>query len=98
MVFFAPAAMWAAFMLVVALLGCWEWSRMSALPRNAQAIYLALSGATGGALWLAYVRAPDYFMTAASFSFIVAALFWIVLAPLWLANKARPSPLVCAIA
>ena len=99
MLFFAPALMWAAFMLVVALLGCWEWSRMSALPKTAQGVYLALSGAIGGGLWLLYARAPDtYFMTAASFSFIVAGLFWVVLAPLWLANKARPSPLVCAIA
>jgi phosphatidate cytidylyltransferase len=99
MLFFAPALMWAAFMLVVALLGCWEWSRMSALPKTAQGVYLALSGAIGGGLWLLYARAPDtYFMTAASCSFIVAALFWVVLAPLWLANKARPSPLVCAIA
>jgi len=69
MLFFAPALMWAAFMLVVALLGCWEWSRMSALPKTAQGVYLALSGAIGGGLWLLYARAPDtYFMTAASFS------------------------------
>ena len=99
MVFFAPRLMWAAFMLVVALLGCWEWSRMSALAGTAQGVYLALSGAIGGAVWLLYARAADtYFMAVASYSFIAAALFWIVLAPLWLANKARPSPLVCALA
>ena len=98
MVFFAPPLVWAAFMLVVALLACWEWSRMSGLSRAGQNIYLALSGAVGGALWLLYLRAPDLFTSAASIAFIVAALFWVVLAPLWLANKARPSPLVCAIA
>ena len=98
LVFFAPALRWAAFMLVVALLGCWEWSRMSGLSRRGQNIYLALSGATGGALWLLYARSPELFTQAASIAFIIAALFWVVLAPLWLANKARPSPLVCAIA
>jgi phosphatidate cytidylyltransferase len=98
MVFFAPALVWAAFMLVVALLACWEWSRMSGLSRQGQNVYLALSGATGGALWLLYARAPDLFTSAASIAFVIAALFWVVLAPLWLANKARPSPLVCAMA
>jgi phosphatidate cytidylyltransferase len=98
MVFFAPALLWAAFMLVVALLACWEWSRMSGLSRQGQNAYLALSGATGGALWLLYARAPGLFTSAASIAFIIAALFWVVLAPLWLANKARPAPLACAIA
>jgi phosphatidate cytidylyltransferase len=98
MVFFAPALLWAAFMLVVALLGCWEWSRMSGLSRTGQNVYLALSGAAGGALWLLYARSLEMFTSAASIAFIIAALFWVVLAPLWLANKARPSPLVCALA
>jgi phosphatidate cytidylyltransferase len=99
MLFLAPALAWAVFVLVIALLGCWEWSRMSALSGTGQAVYLALSGAIGAALWLLYAReAGTYFMSAASIAFIVAALFWIVLAPLWLATKARPSPIVCAIA
>ncbi len=99
MLFFAPPLVWAAFVLVVALLGCWEWSRMSGLHKTAQNAYLVLSGVIGGVLWLLYARAPDtYFISTASFAFIVAALFWVVLAPLWLASKARPSPFVCAIA
>ncbi len=99
MLFLAPALVWAIFVLAIALLGCWEWSRMSGLGRTGQGVFLAASGAIGGVLFLLYAReAETYFMSAASLAFIVAALFWIVLAPLWLANKARPSPLVCAIA
>jgi phosphatidate cytidylyltransferase len=99
MLFLVPAIVWSVFVLVIALLGCWEWSRMSGLASAGQAAYLALSGAIGAALWLLYARAPDtWFVSAASVAFIVAALFWIVLAPLWLANKARPSPPVCALA
>ena len=99
MLFFAPPLLWAAFVLVIALLGCWEWSRMSGLRKTGQNAYLVLSGAIGGALWLLYARSPDtYFVSVASFAFIVAALFWVVLAPMWLASKARPGPLVCAIA
>ena len=99
MLFLVPAIVWSVFVLVIALLGCWEWSRMSGLAKGGQAAFLVLSGVIGGLLWLLYARAPDtWFMSAASVAFIVAALFWIVLAPLWLANKARPSPLVCALA
>ncbi len=99
MLFLAPALVWSVFVLVIALLGCWEWSRMSGFAKRGQSIFLVLSGVIGGALWLLYARAADtHFVSAASIAFIVAALFWIVLAPLWLAGKARPSPLVCAIA
>jgi phosphatidate cytidylyltransferase len=99
MLFFAPALAWSVFVLVIALLGCWEWSRMAGLAGTGQATYVALSVAIGAALWFLYARSADtYFMSAASIAFIIAALFWIVLAPLWLANKARPSALVCAVA
>jgi phosphatidate cytidylyltransferase len=99
MLFLAPAIAWSVFVLAIALLGCWEWSRMSGLAQSGQWAFLVLSGVIGGGLWLLYARAPDtWFMSAASIAFIVAALFWIVLAPLWLANKARPAPLVCAVA
>ena len=99
MLFLAPPLAWAIFVLVIALLGCWEWSRMSGLARTAQGVFLAASGAIGGVFFLLYAREADtYFMSAASFAFIVAALFWLVLAPLWLAGKARPSPIVCALA
>jgi phosphatidate cytidylyltransferase len=99
MLFFAPRLAWAGFVLVIALLGCWEWSRMSGLTGGAGHAFIGASVAIGAALLVLYARFPDtYFMSAASISFIVAALFWIVLAPLWLANRARPAPLVCAVA
>lgn len=99
MLFFAPPAAWALFVLAIALVGCWEWSRMSVLSSGAQSAYLLLSGALGGALWLLYARAGgDLFMGVATAGFSLAAIFWIVVAPLWLANKLRPSPLPCAAA
>ena len=98
MLFFASAAAWALFVLAIALAACWEWSRLSARAPRAQSAYLVASGVIGAALWLAYVQAgEDAFMAAATTAFLLATVFWIVAAPLWLANKARPSPLVCAI-
>lgn len=99
MLFFASATVWSLFVLAIALAGCWEWSRMSGLARTGQSAFLLLSGAIGGALWLTYLRAPDtLFASAAAIAFIVAALFWVLAAPIWLAKKARPTALACALA
>ena len=59
MLFFAPAQPWAVFMLVVALVACWEWSRMSGLGARGQSIFLFLSGAMGAVFWLFYANDPD---------------------------------------
>jgi len=99
MLFFAAATAWALFVLAIALLACWEWSRLSALTRRGQALYLFLSGAIAGGLLLAYVRDPDGgFMAVARAAFVVATIFWIAAAPMWLARHARPGPWICAIA
>jgi phosphatidate cytidylyltransferase len=99
MLFFAPAIAWSLFVLAVALVACWEWSRMSRLAARPQAVFLFLSGALGAAFWLLYARdAEGFFVGVASRAFIASAIFWIVLAPIWLARHARPSPWTCAIA
>ena len=74
MLFLASPIVWSIFVLAIALAGCWEWSRMSGLGSRGQAIFLALSGAIGGALWLLYLRAPDsLFIGVASIAFLIAA-------------------------
>ncbi|HEY2628348.1 MAG TPA: phosphatidate cytidylyltransferase [Usitatibacter sp.] len=99
MLFFAPAQAWALFMLGVALVACWEWSRMSGLAARGQSIYLFLSGALGAAFWVMYVRDPaGIFVEAATRAFLCSAIFWVLFVPLWLARLARPSPFACAIA
>jgi phosphatidate cytidylyltransferase len=99
MLFLASPAVWALFALAIALLGCWEWSRMSRLAGAAQGAYLALSAAVGIALWWLYVReGGSLLLRAASIGLGLGALFWIVAAPLWLAKKLRPPPVVCAAA
>ena len=99
MLFLANDAVWALFALVIALLSCWEWSRMCALGAAGQGAYLAASGAIGAFLWLLFMGlVPGNFARAAMTAFILAGVFWIALAPLWLANKARPSPSTCAAA
>jgi phosphatidate cytidylyltransferase len=99
MVFLVPPAGWAAFMLAVALVSSWEWSRIAALAPAAAYAFLAVSAATGIALWLFYVRgAPSAFGQLAFVAFGIAALFWIVVAPFWLVRHLRPGPAARAVA
>jgi len=99
MLFLATPIAWSLFVLAVALVACWEWSRMSGLAEGAQMAFLFLSGALGAAFWLLYARdAEGLFVGFASRAFIAAAIFWIVVAPAWLARHMRPVPWVCAVA
>ena len=99
MLFFASAAAWSLFVLAVALLSCWEWSRLSGLGARGQAVFLFASGAAGATFWLFYARdAQGAFTSIASSAFILSTIFWIVAAPAWLARKARPPALACAAA
>jgi len=95
--FLAPPALFSLFALLVVLLGCWEWSRMSGLRGTGQAVFLAASGAIGAALWLIYIRDEPVFARIAYGSLVVAAIFWVGVASVWLVQHLRPSPGFCAI-
>ena len=99
MLFFAPRGLWAAFVLTIAVVACWEWSRMSGLSGSGQNAYVIASAVVGAFLWFAYLGYGGVnFPAAAMTGFIVSLLLWIFVAPLWLAKKLRPSPSVCAAA
>ncbi len=99
MVFLAPPAVWSLFMLAVALVCCWEWSRIAGLPRAPGLAYLALSALTGAALWLFNVHGePAAFGQLALAACLIAAAFWVVVAPAWLALHLRPGAAVRAVA
>ena len=93
MLFFAPPAGWSLFMLLVALVASWEWSRLCGLSAVGQGAFLAASGLVGGVLWLLNVRdSAAGFAAAAGASFVLSAMFWVLVAPPWLARLARPGP------
>jgi phosphatidate cytidylyltransferase len=99
MLFLASPGAWALFMLVIALIACWEWSRMCGLTPAGQGAYLVASGGIGAFLWLLYLRVvPGNFAAMALTGFIIATVFWVVGVPFWLANRLRPSASTCAVA
>lgn len=90
--FFAPAWLWSALMLGVALAGAWEWSGLSKLTGARRLLFLLVTAALALALVVAY---PQLGAEAAGRGarllplFALAALFWLAVAPLWLARKWR---------
>src|SRR6185437_5770269 len=99
LVFLAPASVWSLFMLAVALVGCWEWSRLCGLKGGGRSAFLALSVVAAVLLWLFYVGgAPAAFTRLALAAFAIAAIFWVAVAPFWIARHMHPSPPVSAIA
>ena len=99
MVFLAPAWLWSLFMLAVALVSCWEWSRMCGLGGAGRTAFLSICAATGAALWLFQVRAAEgAFLQLALVAFGLAAPFWVLVAPVWIARRLRPAPAVAALA
>lgn len=99
MLFFASPAAWSLFVLAIALIACWEWSRLCDFTIAGQSAYLLASGIVGGYLWLLYLRhVPGDFNAAATTGFILATAFWVLAAPYWLAKRLRPSPSMRGVA
>ena len=99
LLFLASPGGWACFALLIVLLACWEWSRMCGFTPAGQGLYLAGSGMIGAYVWLLSLRyLPGNFAALALTSFIIAAFFWLLGAPVWLAKLARPSPSMRAVA
>ncbi|HXS51250.1 MAG TPA: phosphatidate cytidylyltransferase [Usitatibacter sp.] len=99
MVFLAPRALWALFMLAVALVSCWEWSRLCGLAEGVRIAYLVLSVAAGAALWAFSVSAPaGAFAHVTVVLFAIAAIFWVAIAPFWIGGHWKPAPAMRALA
>jgi phosphatidate cytidylyltransferase len=99
MVFLAPSWLWSLFMLAVAVVSCWEWSRMCGLGGAARTAFLGISVATGAALWAFQLSAAGgAFLRLALVAFGLAAVFWVLVAPVWVAQRLRPAPAVAALA
>ena len=92
--FIFPNFAWGLFTLAIVLAACWEWSRFCQLAAGSTRAYLALSLILSGLVLLAYQDGQIVgvaFRSLALAGFVVAALFWIVIVPIWLLNVWRPA-------
>ncbi len=82
--FFATPLFWALLIALVAGAAGYEWARISAFPAYMPAVY---------GLGMSALSVIVYFMPghaqAMLILFAMAAIFWVLVAPLWLANRLR---------
>ena len=99
MLFLAGTAAWIAFATAIALVSCWEWSRLCGFGPGGRRAFLAASTALALALVLAGLRAPAaVFANLAQASFVASAYFWLFAVPAWLALRLRPEPWASGLA
>lgn len=82
--FLAPAPLWAALIAGVVGIAAHEWARLAQFPAGVQVLYAVALG--GMALVLPYLPGIDDVMLRNGL-LVLAALFWIVVAPLWLSQR-----------
>ncbi len=87
-----PNWAWDVFTLGIALVACWEWSRFCKFAGNDANLYLMISLALAAFVFFTYLGYTGFnFSTLAMIGFVVAAVFWLFAAPLWLFKLWRPS-------
>jgi len=99
MLFLAGRGTWVGFASAVALVSCWEWSRLCGFSPGGRAAFLAASAAIAAALAAACLLGPPaVFANLAQASFVASGYFWIFAVPAWLALRLRPEPWACGVA
>jgi phosphatidate cytidylyltransferase len=92
-----PNWAWDLFTLGIALISCWEWSRFCQFPEGGKRVYFALSCVLAAVIFFSYLDGSLVkFQRLAIGGFIVAAAFWFLLVPLWLAKLWRPKSFAVA--
>jgi phosphatidate cytidylyltransferase len=94
-----PNWAWDVFTGGIVLVACWEWSRFCQFPAGGKRAYLLLTALVGAAIFFAYLDGNVLGVSFDSFKlvgFVLAALFWFVVAPWWLVKQWRPKPFVVA--
>lgn len=82
--FFAPAMLWSLLIALVAGVAAHEWARISAFPERVSGIY-----AVGMSVMAIVVGLMPNRELAMLGLFAFSAVFWVLAAPLWLANRWR---------
>lgn len=91
--FALPGWAWVAFTFVIVLAACWEWSRFCALASPWNSVSLAATLLLSALVIFLYMQgsaAAAEFTLLKLVAFALAALFWLVMAPFWLARSWRP--------
>lgn len=89
--FVLPQWAWGFFIAAISIGACWEWAQFGVLSARVRQGYLTLSAVIFGLILLFFlIVSRAYFHYFAMAAFLVSAVFWCVVVPLWLARQWRP--------
>ena len=83
-ILWAPAWLWQGLIAAVIALAAFEWARLSAFPLFSARLYAGLLAATA---WLLPAVLADHWPDFQIGLFILAAAFWLIVAPLWMLGR-----------
>ncbi len=96
--FYLPMAGWALFLGPLVLMGAWEWGALAGWRVSGRVAYAFVIATAGGLLWQFGLRPEHSVAWLSQAIFAVALLFWLAVAPLWLAQGWRAqTPLIMAV-
>lgn len=85
--FFLPKTGWALFLMAWMLVGAWEWAVLAKWSTATRIAYVLMVTVLSGVLWV-WVVEPEYVRGAIAL-YGIALVFWLVVAPMWLAQGWR---------
>ncbi len=86
--FLSSNMVWASLMLVLSLVSLYEWAGMAQFSKSYTLCYLVVATLFGGVGLYAMQQSHFSILTQISQPlYILAALFWLLLAPIWLAKR-----------
>lgn len=84
--FWAPPGVWAALVSIAMVVAAHEWARLSRFPARVSTTYAVILGL----ITLALPYLPEINQSATRYGLLImAAVFWILFAPLWLSRRWR---------
>ena len=92
--FLLPNYGWALFTLLIVSAALWEWSHFCQLSKSGIQAYLAASLLFSSMIFISYNRGQFEdipFKSLALAGFLVAAIFWMLVVPVWLLKIWRPA-------
>ena len=98
--FVFPDWAWGLFTLFIVLAACWEWSRFITLAAPWKSVNVVMTLLAAAAVYFTYLKgsaAGVEFATLKLAAFLLAAGFWLLVAPLWLACSWRPQSSVLRV-
>ncbi len=89
--FYAPRVVWGGLLMVMMLIGAWEWGALAGWRPAGRVAFASTQGIFALILWQFVYRVdvPDLRLSVVVYG--LSLLFWLLIAPLWLARQWRVS-------